>query len=225
MDIPLFSGATTRKQPILKSSVKDVVIVFTDLVGFSALFKSLGRTKSVDTIEDLFQQFDSVAESLGLSPLKTNGDEYILTSLPPVGQQSALTKKHDFCLSNALRNAISFAQLAQIIVEDSSALAQANCAVRIGISFGDVTTGFQNRKYGGFDVWGECVNRAALLEQATKANSIAICESTFNALSSIVRDQFSLTSLTTKAEKVNAYVYEPCYIDISDEFDPDLIID
>ena len=95
----------------------------------------MGRTKSVDAIEDLFQQFDSVAESLGLSPLKTNGDEYILTSLTPVGKQNALNKKHDFCLSNALRNAISFAQLAQVIVEDSSALAQANCAIRIGISF------------------------------------------------------------------------------------------
>lgn len=164
-------GKTASKQYI-----KGAVVVFTDISGFQQLTERYGDVMCASIIESLFTQFDNVAKALGLVPLKTNGDQYILTGFCTATQSNRYTESH------WVRKAVTFSITARNLVSANTLLVAAMCYLRVGIATGPILAGHSSRTFAGFDIWGGTVNLAAMLEQFTAPNTIAVCRNSFEGL-------------------------------------------
>jgi len=158
----------------LKSCIKNAVVIFCDLSGFQQLSVRYGDITCARLVDSLFSEFDVLAADLHLSPLKTNGDQYIAVSFS--GEHSSTTHS----LLNTLVNAIEFAFRARELVNSNDLLASSSSQLRVGIATGSLLAGQSSRPLAGFDIWGTTVNRAAMLEQYTAPNTIAICEKSYS---------------------------------------------
>ncbi|WP_334018274.1 adenylate/guanylate cyclase domain-containing protein [Alteromonas sp. S015] len=156
-----------------KSCIKKAVVIFCDLSCFQYLSIKYGDIMCARLVDTLFFEFDELAADLSLSPLKTNGDQYIAVSF-------SSDNSHDtHSLLNALQNTIEFALRARELVNSNALLASSSSQLRVGIATGHVVAGQSVRSVKGYDIWGTTVNRAAMLEQYTAPDTIAICERSY----------------------------------------------
>ncbi|MCZ8528640.1 adenylate/guanylate cyclase domain-containing protein [Alteromonas sp. PRIM-21] len=172
----------------VKHEVQCAVVIFCDLSNYQGLAKQYGDTMCTGIVETLFSQFDKTANDLALVPLKTNGDQYIAVGFC---SESSFAKS---CLHVAYQHepfrvlqdvahcAMEFAIKARDLVSSHTLLMSSSCQLRSGIAAGALLAGYSSRVSSGFDIWGTTVNKAAMLEQATAPNTIAICEKTYHAL-------------------------------------------
>lgn len=156
----------------IKQKVSSAVVIFCDLSNFQRLTEKYGDMMCASVVEALFAHFDEIATSSQLTPLKTNGDQYIVVGF--------LTKNEvaDKALYLCATNAVEFAVKARDLVSRNSLLVSMPCQLRVGIATGALISGSSNRSPAGFDIWGTTVNKAAMLEQFTAPSTIAICENT-----------------------------------------------
>ncbi|WP_052235457.1 adenylate/guanylate cyclase domain-containing protein [Alteromonas marina] len=156
----------------IKQKVSSAVVIFCDLSNFQRLTEKYGDMMCASVVEALFAHFDEIATSSQLTPLKTNGDQYIVVGF--------LTKNEvaDEALHLCATNAVEFAVKARDLVSRNSLLVSMPCQLRVGIATGALISGSSNRSPAGFDIWGTTVNKAAMLEQFTAPSTIAICENT-----------------------------------------------
>ena len=54
-------------------NVKDVVIIFTDIVNFSEMAMCMAPLEVVDMLHDIFSRFDALCDKHGISKLETIG--------------------------------------------------------------------------------------------------------------------------------------------------------
>lgn len=172
----------------VKHEVQCAVVIFCDLSNYQGLAKQYGDTMCTGIVETLFSQFDKTANDLALVPLKTNGDQYIAVGFC---SESSFAKsclhaayKHEplRILQDVAHCAMEFAIKARDLVSSHTLLMSSSCHLRSGIAAGALLTGYSSRVSSGFDIWGTTVNKAAMLEQFTAPNTIAICENTYHAL-------------------------------------------
>ena len=181
-----------------------------------------------DNVEGLFEKFDEFARLHQLTPLKTNGDQYIAVGfsahpkhiLPSsfntnIHQRASL--KESLCRSvrDAVSAAFHFACKARDEVNSHPLLVSSSCYLRVGIATGPVIAGRSSRRLGNFDIWGATVNRAAMLEQFTAPNTIAMCDRSGSLLISPEHNRPLLHGnhlllypkyLKTKAEGILAHI-------------------
>ncbi|HCG87722.1 MAG TPA: adenylate/guanylate cyclase domain-containing protein, partial [Alteromonas macleodii] len=119
----------------LKSCIKNAVVIFCDLSGFQQLSVKYGDITCARLVDSLFSEFDVLAADLHLSPLKTNGDQYIAVGFS--GEHSSTTHS----LLNALVNAIEFAFRARELVNSNDLLASSSSQLRVGIATGSLLAG------------------------------------------------------------------------------------
>ncbi|WP_421712463.1 adenylate/guanylate cyclase domain-containing protein [Alteromonas abrolhosensis] len=182
----------------IKSSycLKSAVVIFCDLSGFQQLTVQLGDINCTGMVENLFSEFDALAAAFGLSPLKTNGDQYIVAGFC---NNSACAKD---ALETSINNAIKFALRARNLVRNDTLLSSSFSQLRVGIATGLVLAGQSSRPFAGFDIWGTTVNRAAMLEQYTAPDTIAICEKSYDLVS--YRLSQTINTSTSNAPSYNA---------------------
>tara|TARA_Y100000296_G_scaffold57879_1_gene66615 strand:+ start:301 stop:1149 length:849 start_codon:yes stop_codon:yes gene_type:complete len=175
--------------PRLKHKVHNAVVVFCDLSNYQCLAEQYGDMMCTGIVEALFSQFDNIASDLQLIPLKTNGDQYIAVgfccnnnlaepSLHYIYQDEARNTFREVA-----NHAIEFAIKTRNQVSSNATLYSSSCQLRVGIASGALLTGYSSRISSGFDIWGSTVNKAAMLEQFTAPNTIAICDTTYHILS------------------------------------------
>lgn len=166
-----------NKSVSAKHTVKAAVVIFCDLSKFQQFTAQYGDITCSSIVESLFTQFDGIASPLQLTPLKTNGDQYIAVSFCADDTSSTTS------LSRCVRNTIEFALKARNLVSSNPVLFSSSCQLRVGIATGSVVAGDSNRSFAGFDIWGSTVNQAAMLEQFTAPNTIAVCAKTYGLFS------------------------------------------
>ena len=172
--IPTKSLVKQDKGVSVKHTVKNAVVIFCDLSKFQQLTVQYGDITCSSIVESLFSQFDDIATSLQLTPLKTNGDQYIAVSFCADNTSSTTS------LSRCVSNTIEFALKARNLVNSNPVLVSSSCHLRVGIATGDVVAKDSARSFAGFDIWGNTVNKAAMLEQFTAPSTIAVCKKTYN---------------------------------------------
>lgn len=172
--IPTKSLIKQNKGVSVKHTVKNAVVIFCDLSKFQQLTAQYGDITCSSIVESLFSQFDEIATSLQLTPLKTNGDQYIAVSFCADDTSSTIS------LSRCVSNTIEFALKARNLVNSNPVLVSSSCHLRVGIATGDVVARDSARSFAGFDIWGNTVNQAAMLEQFTAPSTIAVCKKTYN---------------------------------------------
>jgi class 3 adenylate cyclase len=145
----------------------EVSVLFTDFVGFTANSERIGVQELLTELNICFTEFDNIMGRYGLEKIKTIGDAYLAVSGLPL--------KNENHASNAIHAAIDILKF----IEKRKLDNPNTLDIRIGIHSGNVIAGIIGVKKFAYDIWGDTVNTAARMEQASATGRINISEDTF----------------------------------------------
>lgn len=145
-------------------------ILFSDIVGFTALAAILPPGQTLDILNTIFSEFDRLAVSFGVEKIKTIGDAYMAAG----GLPEARADHAAAIVAMALR--------LPAVVEAVSKRIEQPLTVRIGIDTGPVAAGIIGSDKFIYDVWGDAVNTASRMEAHGVPGRIHITEAVRAAL-------------------------------------------
>jgi len=73
----LIAERLLRGDGVIADSHGDAAVLFSDIVGFAALSKTLAPKHLVELLNEIFSEFDKIAERRGIEKIKTIGDGYM----------------------------------------------------------------------------------------------------------------------------------------------------
>jgi class 3 adenylate cyclase len=151
-------------------------IMFTDFKGFTRMAEASEPRSLVNDLNHYFSAFDDIIERHNLEKLKTIGDAYMCAGgLPEVN--------HDHHVNTCLA-AIEIQEFMAQSNYQREKMRLAPWELRIGINTGPVMAGVVGKKKFTYDIWGDAVNIASLMESNGEAGRIVISESTYHAVKS-----------------------------------------
>jgi adenylate cyclase len=143
-------------------------ILFTDFKGFTLLSERTEPSALIGLLDQYFTAFDEIVSRLGLEKLKTVGDAYMaIAGVPTANRRHAI----DACLVALEMLAVVFRMKTTREKMRLPAL-----EMRVGLHSGPVMSGVVGRNRFTFDVWGEAVNTAALMEASGAPGRINVSE-------------------------------------------------
>lgn len=145
-------------------------ILFSDIVGFTKLTEALPPNTLVELLDQIFCRFDTIATKHGVEKIKTIGDAYMCVS----GTNNDKEGHADKVCAMAIEMR-DYMQKANIQREK---LKMPRWDIRIGIHSGPVISGVVGENKFTFDIWGDAVNIASLMEQNSEPGRINISETT-----------------------------------------------
>ena len=154
----------------IADSHAEVTILVADLVGFTSLSVHIDPEQVVGLLNEIFSNFDELAEQHGLEKIKTIGDAYMVAG-------GLTTRRTDHCEAMAV-----LALDMQDELERFNRDYETSIQMRIGISTGPVVAGVIGRRKFAYDLWGVTVNVACRLESLGEAGEIQVAESTYERL-------------------------------------------
>ena len=163
---------TNPKEPIA-DGFATASVLFADIKGFVSLARTLGPEATVALLNRLVSAFDALAEKHGVEKIKTIGDAYMVASGVPEERAD-----HVEALASMALDMLATAQ--RIGYETGHAI-----EIRIGMAAGPMMAGVIGRRKFSYDVWGDPVNIASRLEQASEPGRILICPNCFDALAGL----------------------------------------
>lgn len=163
---------TNPKEPIA-DGFATASVLFADIKGFVSLARTLGPEATVALLNRLVSAFDALAEKHGVEKIKTIGDAYMVASGVPEERAD-----HVEALASMALDMLATAQ--RIGYETGHAI-----DIRIGMAAGPMMAGVIGRRKFSYDVWGDPVNIASRLEQASEPGRILICPNCFDALAGL----------------------------------------
>jgi class 3 adenylate cyclase len=150
----------------------DTTVIFADVVGFSKITARMKAYEIVACLNQLFSEFDRLAEDAGIEKIKTIGDNYMaVAGVPPPR-------------SNHARMAAKFALDAIAATGRLRSRLPVPFPIRVGLHSGPVMAGVIGTRRFAYDVWGDTVNIAARLEAASQPNRVLASAATVKGLGS-----------------------------------------
>jgi class 3 adenylate cyclase len=154
----------------IADSFANVTVLFADIEGFTKLSEQVAPVELVSWLNQIFSQFDRLAEKHGLEKIKTIGDAYMVVGglpLPRVDHAEAIAD-----MAIEMQQAVDRFTTAQ----------NAPFKIRIGINTGPVVAGVIGIKKFIYDLWGDTVNTASRMESHGIAGCIQVTAATFELL-------------------------------------------
>ena len=149
---------------------QDVTVGFTDFVGFTQATSTSEPGYLVATLNEFFSRFDDLSSDLGLDRLKTIGDSYMFCC--------GVTQRQRAHAAYACLGALQFMLAVSEVNDKRRKDGHEPWAMRVGLHSGPVMAGVVGETRFSYDIWGDTVNVAARLEQASDTNRINISEAT-----------------------------------------------
>jgi len=162
------------QQEVIADDFESATVLFADIVDFTKITSDLPAYQVVSLLNDVFTQFDELAEKYQLEKIKTIGDSYMVVSGVPYPCQDHAKRMIEFS-----REVLS--SMKKLSEAHSVAL-----QIRIGVCSGPVVAGVIGKKKFIYDLWGDTVNLACRLEANGIPGKIQVGESTYQLL----KDQF-----------------------------------
>jgi adenylate cyclase len=156
---------------VIADSFPEATVLFADIVEFTKLCTGLPPQELVSMLNEIFSDFDRIADSRGLEKIKTIGDAYMAVAGLPIS-----TADH------AMRAAHMALDMLEAM-ERFNARSGYALQVRIGINTGPVVAGIVGKHKFIYDLWGDAVNTACLMESHGVAGRVQVTESTQRELS------------------------------------------
>ena len=159
---------TGKVEPRFYSSAS---IMFSDFSGFTKLSEQMEPKSLIDLLNQYFSVFDGIVTKHGLEKLKTIGDAYMCVSGLP-----AETRGH------AIRICLASLEIQNYMKrtnEKREKMRMPRWDMRIGIHSGPVIAGVVGERKFTYDIWGDAVNTAALLEQNGEPGRVNISATTY----------------------------------------------
>jgi adenylate cyclase len=153
----------------------DATVIFADVVGFGKITARMKAFEIVACLNQLFSEFDKLAEDAGIEKIKTIGDNYMAVCGVPTLR------------SNHARMVAKFALDMVAATGRLRSRLPAPFPIRVGLHSGPVMAGVIGTRRFSYDVWGDTVNVAARLEAASQPNRVLASAATVKALGSQYR--------------------------------------
>jgi adenylate cyclase len=150
----------------------DATVIFADLVGFSKITARMKAFEIVACLNQLFSEFDKLAEDVGIEKIKTIGDNYMAVAGVPTPR------------SDHARMAAKFALDLVAVTTRLRSRLPVPFPIRVGLHSGAVMAGVIGTRKFAYDVWGDTVSIAARLEAASQPNRVLASAATVKALGS-----------------------------------------
>lgn len=144
----------------IADSFDEAAVIFADVVGFTAITARMKAYEIVACLNRLFSEFDRLAEDHGVEKIKTIGDSYMAVAGVP------------FARSAYALDAARFAVEIVTVTKRLQASLPVPIAIRVGAHSGPVTAGVIGTRKFAYDIWGDTVNIASRLEQASQPNRV-----------------------------------------------------
>jgi adenylate cyclase len=151
---------------------EDITVIFADIVGFGKMTARMKAFEIVGCLNQLFSEFDRLADDRGVEKIKTIGDNYMAIAglpMPRSGHARIATKL-------ALDMIAATGRLQSRLPVPLS--------IRVGLHSGSVMAGVIGTHKFAYDVWGDTVNIAARVEAASHPNRVLVSAVTAKMLGS-----------------------------------------
>jgi class 3 adenylate cyclase len=150
----------------------DATVIFADVVGFGKLTARMKAYEIVACLNQLFSEFDRLAEDAGIEKIKTIGDNYMAVSGVPTPRANHIRIAAKFALDMVAATARLRSRL------------PVPFSIRVGLHSGPVMAGVIGTRKFAYDVWGDTVNIAARLEAASQPNRVLASATTVKGMGS-----------------------------------------
>jgi class 3 adenylate cyclase/FixJ family two-component response regulator len=147
-----------------------VSILFADVIGFSDLAKISPAIELVTRLDNYFYIFDEITEQFGLEKIKTIGDCYMCAGGIP--EESP----HNAVIAVIVGLKIQATTLSLMDENDESL---PSFRLRLGIHSGPVVAGVVGKNKFVYDIWGDAVNVASRIVEASERDKVNISEETY----------------------------------------------
>jgi class 3 adenylate cyclase len=141
-----------EREDVIADAFSHVTVLFADIVGFTPYAERFPPDTSVQTLNELFSDFDALAKQAGLEKIKTIGDAYMVA-----GGLPQPTPDHAEAIADLGLGMLETA--AHRTLRDGDPI-----RLRIGIDSGPVVAGVIGQRKFSYDLWGDTVNTASRME-------------------------------------------------------------
>ncbi|TMJ98340.1 MAG: response regulator [Alphaproteobacteria bacterium] len=148
----------------------DATVIFADVVGFGKITARMKAFEIVACLNQLFSEFDKLAEDAGIEKIKTIGDNYMAVCGLPTPRPNHARLATKFALDMVAATARLRSRL------------PVPFSIRVGLHSGPVMAGVIGTRKFAYDVWGDTVNIAARMEAAGAPNRVLASAATVKAL-------------------------------------------
>lgn len=151
---------------LIADSFPDVTVLFADIVAFTRFSAGMSPEQLVAVLNEIFTEFDTIADHRGLEKIKTIGDAYMAAAGLP---------------EPAPDHAVRAAQMALDMTEAFMRFNRRtgfNLQMRIGINSGPVVAGVIGKRKFIYDLWGAAVNIASRMESHGVAGRVQVTDTT-----------------------------------------------
>lgn len=134
---------------VIADSFPEATVLFADIVAFTRFSAGLSPERLVGVLNEIFTEFDTIADRRGLEKIKTIGDAYMAAAGLPEP-----TADH----------AVRAAHMALDMIDALARFNQRtgyNLQMRIGVNSGAVVAGVIGKHKFIYDLWGDAVNPQA----------------------------------------------------------------
>jgi class 3 adenylate cyclase len=161
---------------------ESATILFADVKGFTRFTERAEPAALIALLDRYFTTFDEIVERYGVEKLKTVGDAYLaVCGVPEVNPRHVV---------NTCRAALGMLQAADKIRAERERLRLPFLELRIGVHTGPLIAGIIGRRRFTYDVWGDAVNVAALMEANGEPGRINVSDAVYNH----AKSDFNFTS-------------------------------
>jgi len=158
--------STDGNPEIIADSFPEVTVLFADIVEFTRVSAGMSPELLVAMLNEIFTDFDGIADHRGLEKIKTIGDAYMAAAGLPVP-----------AADHAARAAYMALDMLDAL-ERFNARSGYRLQLRIGINSGAVVAGVIGKRKFIYDLWGDAVNTASRMESHGVAGRVQVTEAT-----------------------------------------------
>jgi class 3 adenylate cyclase len=149
---------------------QDVAIIFADIVGLDELSNDISGDELVGIVDELFRQFDSAAETLGVERIRTFHNGYLATC-------GVITPRLD-----SIHRSVDFAVEMRHIIDRFNGQSGHELGLRVGINTGNVISGLVGRSSLVYDMWGAAVSLAYQMHRGAPQPGIYVSSQVYEAM-------------------------------------------
>lgn len=149
---------------------QDVAIIYADIVGLDEFSNDVPEDELVATVDDLFRQFDSAAEALGVERIRTFHNGYLASC-------GVVTPRLD-----SIHRAVDFALEIGRIIDRFNRQAAHQLGLRVGVNTGNVVSGLVGRSSLVYDMWGGAVSLAYQMHSGSPQPGVYVSSQVYEAM-------------------------------------------
>lgn len=157
-------------QETIAQEHQDVAIIFAEIVGLDEISGDVSGDELVGIVDELFRQFDSTAETLGVERIRTFHNGYLASC-------GVVTPRLD-----SIHRSVDFAVEMRQIIERFNGQTGHELRLRVGINTGNVISGLVGRSGLVYDMWGAAVSLAYQMQSGASQSGIFVTSQVYEAM-------------------------------------------